>query len=575
MARWRFSLGIVLIFIVAFPALMPLVELLQHPVAWRAWEEAPRLGRLAGNTLLLIAGTWMVAMPAGIWLAALLYRTDLPGRRLLRRLMVLALFIPLPLVASGWQAALGSSGWMSLAVWNASFPRPLLVTDPDNPWQPWGQGFAAIWIHALAGLPWVVLLCGQAFRWVERELEEDALLVAPGWRVFLHVTLVRSRATIILAALWLVAQVATEITVTNMMQVRTYAEEVYVQMVKPELRTGLGPDDLVARAMAVSIPAVLLSIAVIFVAAYRWERSLPPLAAVSPSPRAFHLGRWRWPAFLVTLVAVGLVLGIPLGSLVWRAGVVGQPRRWSGSTAWYYVREALRIDGHNVSFSILQGVLAGLALAGLALLAGWLSRKAWRFRWLVLALLAVSWALPGPVVGLGLKKAIALVLDVTHDPPFLLTALHHGPSPVPVMWVQVVRFFPCALALLWPVVRYIPDELHDAAALDGASVAQQLRYVVGPLSLPACLRTIVAILILSLGELSASKLVEPAGSSTFADILFGKMHYGLNNDLAAYCLVLLGVVVAGAGVMMGIETVFERGGGQRSEVRGQQSDVDG
>jgi len=45
---------------------------------------------------------------------------------------------------------------------------------------------------------------------------------------------------------------------------------------------------------------------------------------------------------------------------------------------------------------------------------------------------------------------------------------------------------------------------------------------------------------LSLGELSASKLVETAASPTFADILFSKMHYGMANDLAAYCLVAAG-----------------------------------
>jgi len=564
MRWWRVGVVIVLVFLIAMPACMPFVELAHHPVAWRAWEEWPRLWRLAGNTLLLIGGTLALTMPAGILLAAFLYRTDLPGHRALRRLMLLALFIPLPLVASGWQAAFGSGGWLSLAFWNRPFPRPLLVTDPDNPFQPWGQGFAAIWIDALAGLPWVVFLCGQAFRWVERELEEDALLVAPGWRVFLRVTLVRARATILLAALWVAAQVATEITVTNMVQVRTYAEEVYVQTVRPELRSGLPAEDLIARAVVISIPAVLLSMAVIFVAAYRWERSLPPLVAVSTNPKVFALGRWKWPVFAASAVVVGLILGVPVGSLVWRAGLVEQPRHWSAQTAIHYLVDAVRLDGRVVGFSIVEGLLVGISLAGLALLATWLARRSWPFRLFVLFLLATAWALPGPVTGLGLKEFIGQILDLTHDQPVLLQLLHRGPSPLPVLWVQIVRFFPCALALIWPVVRFIPDELHDAAALDGASAWGQLRYLVGPLALPACARTVLALLILSLGELSASKLVETAASPTFADILFMKMHYGVKNDLAAYCLLLLGVVGVGALLL----ELLERMGNQRSEVRG-------
>jgi hypothetical protein len=31
--------------------------------------------------------------------------------------------------------------------------------------------YAAIWVHAAVGLPWVILLVGVGLRWVERELE--------------------------------------------------------------------------------------------------------------------------------------------------------------------------------------------------------------------------------------------------------------------------------------------------------------------------------------------------------------------------------------------------------------------
>src|SRR5262249_42649714 len=152
--------------------------------------------------------------------------------------------------------------------------------------------------------------------------------------------------------------------------------------------------------------------------------------------------------------------------------------------------------GHVIRWSIVQGLLAGVCLALLALVTGWLLRRTYWFRLLVLVLLAVTWALPGPVLGLGLKDTISLVLDATDDAPILVDALYRGPSPIPVLWVQIVRFWPCALALIWPFVRQVPDELYDAAALDGSKPWQQLVYVVGPLALPTCLRTIVAVLIL-------------------------------------------------------------------------------
>src|SRR5207249_11715973 len=125
-------------------------------------------------------------------------------------------------------------------------------------------------------------------------------------------------------------------------------------------------------------------------------------------------------------------------------------------------------------------------------------------------------------------------------------ALYYGPSPLPALWAQSLRFFPCAVAMLWPVLRLLPRELREAARVDGARPRQELRYLILPLSAAACLRAGFAVAILSLGELGAGKLVATPGFPTFAHEVFTQMHYGVSNDLAALCLVLLAVVVVGA-----------------------------
>src|SRR5205807_1242655 len=102
------------------------------------------------------------------------------------------------------------------------------------------------------------------------------------------------------------------------------------------------------------------------------------------------------------------------------------------------------------------------------------------------------------------------------------------------------------VAVLWPVVRLLPRELLEAARVDGARPHQELWYLIVPLTAPVCLRAALAVAILSLGELGAGKLVATPGSQTFAHEVFTQMHYGVTNDLAALCLVLLGVVVLGA-----------------------------
>src|SRR5207237_877239 len=81
----------------------------------------------------------------------------------LRRVIVVSLFVPLPLLTSAWQAALGGGGWLG----------------PTDPGRPWAIGMrAAVWVHAAAGLPWVVWLVGQGLCWVEPEAEGVARAVA-------------------------------------------------------------------------------------------------------------------------------------------------------------------------------------------------------------------------------------------------------------------------------------------------------------------------------------------------------------------------------------------------------------
>ncbi len=548
MARWRLAVALILGLFVALPLAVPLAQLLARPAAWGAWADAGRVLWLARNTALLVAGTLALTLPAGVAGAVLLYRTDLPGRRWLRLLVLLTLFVPLPLFTSGWQAVVGSGGWLPLALWNPDRPD---VPGVGGTYSPWGQGIgSAVWVHAVAGLPWVVLLVGQGLCWVERELEEDALTAAGPWRVLWHVSLPRSAAAVAAAALWVALQTGTEITVTDVMQVRTFAEEIYTQFVVPE--PGAGPGGAVARAVAVTLPVTLLTAALVAALAWRWERRLPPRAALAAPPLLFPLGRGRWPAFALTATVCVAMLALPLGSLVWRAGLHGSPPSWSAAVVVRAVRSSARADGAGLLNSLLLAAGAGALCAVLALLACWLSVGARRFGAAVLLLMAVAWAMPGPVVGLGLKDVIKDVVDWTGGWPPLARFLYYGPSLGPLLWVDVLRFFPFAVAVLWPVVRLLPPELRDAARVDGARPWQELLYVVVPLTGPACLRAGLVAAVLSLGEISAGKLVSTPGTTmrSFAEVVFTQMHYGVTNHLAAQCLLLLAAVAVGGALVL-------------------------
>jgi iron(III) transport system permease protein len=540
MTRWRLAATALLVLVAGVPLAEPFVDLLTHPASAAAWADVPRLLSLAANTTLLVAGTLALALPAGSAVAILLFRTDLPLGAVFLFLTILSLFVPLPLLTSAWQAALGTGGWLPATLW------------PLAPGRPWAEGLGpAIWIHAVAVLPWVILIVGVGVCWVESEMEEDALLVMGPWRVLWHVTLPRSGAAIWAAALWVTLQTAGDITVTDMMQVRTFAEEVYTQL-------GMGGGEALARAVAVSLPAVLLTWLLILWMVPRLETHLPPLQTLLTPPRRFPLGWGRWPVLAAMLGAVLLLVGVPVSSLVWKAGLQGWPPQWSASYAWDRVATAAQIHGALVAGSLALAAAAGVVTATAALQLAWLGSGSRWFAAVVLGLLAGAWALPAPVAGIGFKTAIQDLLDLlgssASNPDPVAILLYYGPSPLPAVWVHVVRFLPCAVALLWPVVRLVPAELRDSARTDGLGPGQEYRHVIWPLARRAWLGAALAVTALALGEISATKLVETPGSESFAHVVFDRMHYGVTNDVAALCLVLLGAVIllgmAGAGAFI-------------------------
>ena len=142
MTRWRLAVGLLLLVILGIPLALPILRLAFDPHAWRVWGEADRLLTLARNSAGLTLGVVAVVVPLGTIAAFLLYRTDLPYRGLFRFLTLLAVFVPLPLFASGWQAVLGSGGWLPLTWWNLPRPGAASATAPGGVWAPWAWASA-------------------------------------------------------------------------------------------------------------------------------------------------------------------------------------------------------------------------------------------------------------------------------------------------------------------------------------------------------------------------------------------------------------------------------------------------
>jgi iron(III) transport system permease protein len=526
-------LFVVLTSLVVIPLFLPVVELARAPGGWAAWKEVDRIGTLAANTLGLALGAIIIAIPAGVAAAVVLERFQPPGANVLRAVVIIGLFIPLPVYAVAWQTVLGN--WLP----------PLTLEPGQVAWRPWAQGLLpAAWVHGMAGLPWVIVIVSVALRFTDPTLEEEASLTGGPGAVLRLVIIPRLALAALAATGWVVVQTATEIPVTDAMMVRTFAEEVYTQLV--------GFPAGVSGAVAVTLPVWLAAVAI--AAGILWlmigQFGLP--AADTGVPSALRVdGYLSNMAGLVVWLAVGVFAGLPLLALLWQAGGT---TGWSGSEFITTVRTVLRLHGRVLASGVVAATVTGIMTAGLAWVACWASERDRGLSRFLFVLAIAAWLTPGPLVGLGLKEAInqlvtledrflsAIGLTLTFAP--MQSALYDQPSPLPGMWAAAIRFFPLAVVICWPAVRAVPRELTEAAALDGAGAWGEWRLITWPQTRSAFFRAAMAVGALSLGEVSAGMIVTPPHYRAYMLELFNQMHYGTEATVAALCLVQVAVTAA-------------------------------
>jgi iron(III) transport system permease protein len=489
-----------------------------------------RTASLLGNTLRLAGATSLIAIPVGTFLAFALLRTNMVGRPLIVVVLATMLFVPLYLQAAGCDAGFGRQGWLSLS--QGTLAAPLLTG-----WR------AVIWIHSIASVPWVVLIVGIRLRYAEPDLEDAALLDASAAQVLFRITLRRAMPAVLVAALWIVITTAGEITVTDLYQVRTYAEEIYSNV--PSYGE-FGIHGLAA------LPGMLLVTGLTLVALFTASSILPPAHVTLPAEqRVIPLGRWRWVTSGVVLLVVVLIAGLPLLNLCINAGMTvgymeGQPFRFWSETKFVRIVMASPFEFlDEFRWTNVIGNVVGLAAVALAGPLAWVARQRAGRSWLVLLPIAACLALPGPIIGL------SVIWLLNRDASPLLIWLYDHTILAPCL-ATLVRAFPIAMLITWFSLRTVSADVLDAASADGAGGLARMIHIAIPQRKMAIVVAWFAAVVIATGDLSASILVTPPGVSTIPIRVFGLLHAGVDDQVAGLCLAMVGEFVILAAVTITI-----------------------
>lgn len=496
------------------------------------------------NSAILAIGAAVIALPIGGGIAVVLARFTVPGRYAAVGCLAVLLFVPLLANLSGWDAMLGQQGWQTLVF--GQMDEPLLF----------GMR-GAILVHGVAAVPWAAFIVGLGLLQVDPAQEEAALTSASPSAVLCEITLPQTLPFILAAGLWIAVGTTAEMTVTNIYLVSTYTEELYNTF-------ALQADP---REAAISVLPGVLSLAIVLLAALATFNRLPlTRLRLASRPRwLWPLGKWKWPVACVIWLMVGMLLVVPIGSLIDKAGfevtATANGRPSHGWSALKFVRELATVPqgfGRDAYWTVVTAALAAtLALAG-AIFLGWLARLRECFAWLTAMVTTLTLVAPGPLVGIALiwllrrplgpeiaLNDIALKDIALKDVAFqdgrsetLLIFLCDRSVLLPVL-AQCIRALPLATLICWYSFSTLDDDVLAAAALDGAGPWRRLWRIALSQRWRALVAAWLAALAVALGDLAWSQLVLPPGMDTLQRRVFGLVHSGVEEQVASLSLVMI------------------------------------
>ena len=477
------------------------------------------------NTFRLTAGALAIAVPAGAFLGFAFARTNTWGRRAAGVLVGSLLLVPLYLHAAAWQAGFGIEGWQTA----------LQAGEIREPWLDGWRG--AIWVHGCAGVPWVALFVGVAARAVPRQWEELALLDLSTSGVFFRLTLRLLLPALVLGALWVAISTMTEISVTDLFAVRTYAEELYVELNLGSWNAVMGtgtPETGEAPALAGIVVTLIGALAALLLAR---RAMVVPQSTRHIRPLVYELGAWRPWISLVAWAVVSLLVLLPLVSLIYKAGAfveagaAGYERGWSVWKALQITITSPTDHSAELTWSLWMAVATVCMTLLIGIPLAYASRTSRPAGGIAFVLVVAGLAVPGPVVGLWLTTASSAPswswLYDLYDRTILLPVL-----------AQSVRAFPLTYFLLWLALRTVPQAMIEAASLDGAGPVRRMMLAMRQRAMAVLLAGLAASLI-SLGELAATILVVPPGFMPLSVHIFQLLHYNVQDQVAAITLMLI------------------------------------
>jgi iron(III) transport system permease protein len=480
------------------------------------------LRRALWNTLVMAFWVGVASVAIGAPLAWLTARTDLPGRRVLRAL-VMASFVTPPF--------LGAVAWVMLAGPNAGALNKLWRAAT-------GSEAAAVNIFTMSGLvfvvaiytfPYVYVMIGNTLELIASDVEDAAAMLGAGrLAVARTVTLPLVAPAIvsgfIVSVLQALALFGSPAILALPAGFHTLTTQVWGMFHYPPR---------IETAAAVSMP-LLVATALLLILQRRLlgRRGYAAVGGKGGTRRRIALGAWRYPALLGCGVVMACAVFLPYGILAKAAfsRAWAQPLTWDNFTLrnWTFTFFEYGATQSAIVNTLELGLLTATVGAGLAALLAYVARrKAVVGHQLVGFLALMPIAIPGVVL------AVALFIAYTRPPLQLYGTL----------WILFIAYvtkeMPVGYAQSDATFRTIPVELEEAGRILGAGRLRVLGDITAPLARSGVIAAWCFIFIGVIRELSASIILFTPSTKVMSVVIFDLKEEGQFGAIAVLGLFMI------------------------------------
>jgi iron(III) transport system permease protein len=456
---------------------------------------------LLRDSILLAAGATGVALALGLPFAVLWQKTDLWGRLFFSLAYLVPLLIPPYMQAIVWSRLLAKNGpindFLMLALGLAE--APLNVHSLPG----------AMYVLGLAYFPFVTLLASSGLQGVDGRYEEAARLQSGTFRTLTRITLPLIRPHVFAGAVFVFVFSIIDFGVPDILRVKTYPIEIFIQF------SALYDE---RAAIVLGLPLMLVAAGLISVQVWTMRgRLYVSQVGVCRQISRYSLGKAQsWAvAFCATVLALSVF--VPMGALA----------VFSGSLKTY--QDVLGTSLGQIGFSVLLAAAGAWAMTVLAFfVAHSMVRASAKTRTLMEYLTQLPFAVSPLILGIGLIK-------LWNRPA---TDWLYG-SYLVILLGYLAHFIPFSIRALYSSLHQLEPRLEEMGWMLSRSRYRVMARITLPLVRNGLITGFFIGFVLALGELGVTLLVIPPGMATIPIKVYNFMHYGAEDSVAAFCVILV------------------------------------